>query len=90
MACNLTRSEVSDLVLDVIRKREKEPGVTENTRFHEDLRVDPLTRRGYFRPIKDGIEAHGCVFRRLSPDVFENAADVKGIVDAVWADVSDN
>lgn len=87
MPCSLTRSDVSSLVLEVIRKRENDPNISEGTRFWEDLRIDAKARRGYFRPIKTKVEAAGCTLSKASPQDFENAKNVKEIVDAVWKDV---
>jgi hypothetical protein len=87
MPCSLTRSDVSSLVLEVIRKRENDPNISEGTRFWEDLRIDAKARRGYFRPIKTKVEAAGCTLSKVSPQDFENAKNVKEIVDAVWKDV---
>jgi hypothetical protein len=90
MPCSLTRSDVSNLVLEVIRKKENGPNISESTRFWEDLRVDPEARRGYFRPIKTKVEAAGCTLSKVSPQDFEDAKNVKEIVEAVWADVKVN
>jgi len=90
MPCSLTRSEVSTLVLKVIREKENEPNVTESTRFWEDLRVDRQARRGYFRPVKTRLVAASCTLRKVTPDDFERAKDVKAVVDAVWEDIKDD
>lgn len=87
MPCSLTRSDVSKLVLKVIRKMENDPNISEGTRFWEDLRVDPEARRGYFRPIKTKVKAAGCTLSKVRPQDFEDAKDVKEIVDIVWADI---
>lgn len=87
MSCSLTRSGVSNLVLQVIREKERQPNISENTRFWKDLRVGQKARRGYFRPIRKKVEAAGCTLSKVGPQDFENATDVKTIVDAVWADV---
>lgn len=87
MPCSLTRPDVSNLVLEVIRNMENNQNISESTRFWEDLGVDPKARRGYFRPIKTKVEAAGCTLSKVGPQDFENAKDVKEIVDLVWADV---
>ena len=89
MPCSLTRSDVSKLVLEVIRNKEDNQKITESTCFWDDLGLDPEARRGYFRPIKTKIEAAGCTLNKVSPQDFENANDVKEIVDAVWRDVKE-
>lgn len=87
MPCSLTRSDVSKLVLKVIRNTENDQNISESTRFWDDLRVDPIARRGYFGPIKTKVESEGCTLSKVNPQDFENANDVKEIVEAVWADV---
>lgn len=90
MPCSLTRSNVSKLVLAVIRNKEEQPMISESTRFWDDLRIDRQARRGYFRPIKTEVVAAGCTLSKVSPEDFEGAKDVKAIVDTVWADVKGN
>jgi hypothetical protein len=77
-------------VLEVIRNKEKQPNISESTRFWDDLRVDRQARRGYFRPIKIEVAAAGCALNKVNPQDFEDAKDVKTIVDAVWADVKED
>jgi hypothetical protein len=84
------RSDVSKLVLAVIRKIENDPNISENTRFWEDLRVDHEARRSYFRPIQTKVKAAGCNLSKVSPQDFEDAMDVKRIVDVVWAGVKED
>ena len=88
MACRLTdRSQVSRLVLGVIRDKEDNQNIQEGTRFWQDLRVDKETRRTYFRPIKKDVEGEGCELDKVMPGDFEDAKAVSDIVDMVWKDV---
>jgi hypothetical protein len=79
----LTRSQVSLIVLGVIRKMESNDSVQEATRFWEDLRVDAVTKRTYYAPIRAGIEAAGSGILGLTPADFERPETVRGLVDLV-------
>jgi len=79
----LTRSQVSEIVLGVVRRMEGNDGVQEATRFWEDLRVDAQTKRTYYAPIRAGIELAGSGLSGLTPADFQQPETVRGLVDIV-------
>ena len=87
MPCQLTRLNINNFVLDVLREMENQPNIGKETKFWSDLRVDRQARRGYFGPIKDKVTVAGCAFNKLKPQTFENAKDVQSIIDAICKDL---
>ena len=85
MACTITRQDVSNLVLEVIRAIQNDKTIVENTVFGQDIIVDRLARRNYASPIVKliGQRFPECVLTRFGPDDCANANKVKDIVDAV-------
>lgn len=84
MKCNLTKEEVEKIVLEVVREKSGQPGVTPRTRFGKDLREDGKARRRYFFGIEDALREKGCSLKNLSPGNFESAGTVQDVIDMTW------
>jgi hypothetical protein len=88
VACNYTRSEIAEIVLDVLRDLHGDPTITEASRFApNDINVDELTKRLYYYPIKITVETSTCTLKTFSPAKCKAAKKVGDIVSAVWQDV---
>ena len=84
----LDREAISAIALAVIRKKEGDPGIVEETQFWRDLRIDRISRRGYFPGIKDKVKGAGARLKKITAADFEDAVDVKAIVDMVFENVA--
>jgi hypothetical protein len=85
MACSLTRAEVSDRILIVLRTVHRDDTISEETTFGRDLDVDDLAKELYYYPIKMTVEQIGCVMgKSFSPDACRKARKVSGIIKAAW------
>lgn len=88
MACELTRNDVSNIVLGILRRIHRDNTITEFSRFGIELLVDPFARATlYPRPITEEIKEEGCFLRVFGPSECQRAQDVEDIVTAAWNDV---
>lgn len=88
MACTLTRDDVSDIVLGVLREIHNNPSITEFSRFGIELVVSPTARATlYPGPITERIHERGCFLTSFGPLDCQKAQDVEDIVTAAWNDV---
>lgn len=90
MPCNLSRRDVSRIVLAVIRRIQRDPTIVEASIFGpQGINADAKFRSTYFSPIKDGIQAMGdCSIVSFSPADCETASSIADIVDAAFDDLS--
>ena len=90
MPCNLSRKDVSRIVLGVIRRIHGNPSIVEANGFGaQGINADAQFRTGYFADIRDGVAARlGCSTRTFSPGDCENAETVADIVNAVFDDLT--
>jgi hypothetical protein len=85
MACELTRNDVSNIVLGILRRIHRDNTITEFSRFAIELMVDPFARATlYPRPITEEIKQEGGFLRVFGPSECQRAQDVEDIVTAVW------
>jgi hypothetical protein len=93
MACGLKKTEVMDLVLDVVRKQNRGTrNITLDTPFGDDgLGEDGIARRRYFVPIREGMETAGCGLKTLTANNMsrfkgKELKTVRDLGQAVWDD----
>ena len=89
MPCNLTRRDVSRIVLDVIRGIQRDQTIVEATVFGpQGINNDPEFRATYFAPIRRAIEENAeCRIQRFKVSDCQNAGTVGDIVNAAFGDV---
>ena len=88
MACSYTKTEVSEIVVEVINKLEHREDISEESEFGSDIMADEFARELYFSPIKTNVEKEGCSLNNFSTSDCAQAKKVQDIVDAVWKDFS--
>jgi hypothetical protein len=89
MPCNLTRRDVSRIVLGVIRHIQNDQTIVEASVFgSQGINADPTFRTTYFGPIRKAVlAANGCATQRFSSADCSRAESVAEIVDAVFDDL---
>jgi hypothetical protein len=90
MPCNLTRLDVSRIVLRVIRDIQDDQTIVEASVFgSQGINNDPKFRTTYFGPIRNAVlNANGCATKTFSSADCARAETVADIVDAVFDDLS--
>ena len=89
MPCNLTRLDVSRIVLRVIRDIQRDQTIVEASVFgSQGINADPKFRTTYFGRIREAVLAAGCSTRTFSAADCARAENVADIVDAVFDDLS--
>ena len=86
MPCNITRDEISDIVIDTLNQVLKEENITEETELDGDLGLDRHARELLFFPIRDSVFRVGCKFKKFTTTSCGKASNVGAIVDIIAKD----
>lgn len=84
MSKTLSRPQVAQIVLDVVREVEDDPDIKEETRFWEDLRVDPIARRDYYEGIEKKMKSAGSDISGIALGELEGLKSVRDLIDLVY------
>lgn len=86
MPCTMTEEQVAELVLDVIRKVEKDKTIELTDSFEDDIGIDDEAKHTYYGPIDTRLSRGGCVLT-IGPSAFDAADTVQDLVDIVNAGI---
>lgn len=89
MSCTLTSSaQVQTLLMKVMRAASGYPELKPKTDFGDPpLGLSPQARSLFYFPVRDAIEAHGCMLKKFSPNICANSDTPQDIIDAVVSDL---
>ena len=85
MACQITSaSQLKLLTMNVLRAAASAPTLKPDTKWADPpLMFAPQFVGGFYFPLSDAIEAHGCMLKRFSPAICASSDTPQDIIDGL-------